>query len=329
LVITARREADGRYTSARLQTNDKAEIRYGRVEARIQIPRGQGIWPAFWMLGADFPQNAWPGSGEIDIMENIGREPHLVHGTIHGPGYSGGAGLLGTYQHPQGWSFADTFHTFAVDWKPGEITWSVDGQVYHRVTPASLGGRQWVFDKPFFLILNVAVGGQWPGYPDGSTQLPQQMRVDYVRVYDNGATGGGNGGGNGGALPTGTGTIRVDDRLCLDVPWADPRDGNPIQVAGCNGNAAQQWTRGTDGTIRALGKCLDVSGGGTANGTVVQLWTCNGTPAQRWTYDAGARTLRNPQAGRCLDAAGGTPVHDGQRVHLWDCSGAGNQRWTF
>ncbi len=330
LVITARREADGRYTSARLQTNDKAEIRYGRVEARIQIPRGQGIWPAFWMLGADFPQNAWPNSGEIDIMENIGREPNLVHGTIHGPGYSGGAGLLGTYQHPQNWSFADTFHTFAIDWRPGEIVWSVNGQVYHRVTPASLGGRQWVFDKPFFLILNVAVGGQWPGYPDGTTQLPQQMKVDYVRVYDNGANGGGgNGGGTGGALPTGTGTIRVDDRLCLDVPWADPRDGNPIQVVGCNGNAAQSWTRGSDGTIRALGKCLDVSGGGTANGTVVQLWTCNGTAAQRWTYDAASRTLRNPQAGRCLDAAGGTPVHDGQRVHLWDCSGAANQRWTL
>ncbi|WP_136518188.1 glycoside hydrolase family 16 protein [Cellulomonas telluris] len=330
LVITARREADGRYTSARLQTNDKVEIRYGRVEARIQIPRGQGIWPAFWMLGADFPQNAWPNSGEIDVMENIGREPHLVHGTIHGPGYSGGAGLLGTYQHPQGWSFADTFHTFAVDWRPGEITWSVDGNVYHRVTPASLGGRAWVFDKPFFLILNVAVGGQWPGYPDATTQLPQQMKVDYVRVYDNGATGGGTGGGTGsGSLPTGTGTIRVDDRLCLDVPWADPRDGNPVQVVTCNGNAAQQWTRGADGTVRALGKCLDVSGGGTANGTVVQLWTCNGTAAQRWTYDAATRALRNPQAGRCLDAVGGTPVFDGQRVHVWDCTGAANQRWTL
>ncbi|WP_230685034.1 glycoside hydrolase family 16 protein [Cellulomonas sp. JZ18] len=329
LVITARREPDGRYTSARLQTNDKVEIRYGRVEARIQIPRGQGIWPAFWMLGADFPQNTWPNSGEIDVMENIGREPHLVHGTVHGPGYSGGAGLLGTYQHPQGWSFADTFHTFAVDWRPGEITWSVDGNVYHRVTPASLGGRTWVFDKPFFLILNVAVGGQWPGYPDATTQLPQQMRVDYVRVYDNGATGGGTGGGTGAELPTGTGTVRVDDRLCLDVPWADPRDGNPIQVVTCNGNAAQSWTRGADGTVRALGKCLDVAGGGTANGTVVQLWTCNGTPAQRWTYDAGSRALRNPQSGRCLDAVGGTPVFDGQRVQVWDCTGAANQRWTL
>lgn len=183
LVITAKREGDGSYTSARLTTQNKYTAQYGRVEARIQIPRGQGIWPAFWMLGADLPTNAWPSAGEIDIMENVGFEPHRVHGTVHGPGYSGGEGLTSTWQHPQGWSIADDFHTFAVDWAPGSITWSVDGQVYHQVTPASTGGDPWVFDKPFFIILNVAVGGAWPGYPDGSTPLPQQMKVDYVRVY--------------------------------------------------------------------------------------------------------------------------------------------------
>jgi beta-glucanase (GH16 family) len=186
LVITARREGDGSYTSARLQSNDKVEIQYGRVEARIQIPRGQGIWPAFWMLGADMPGVPWPQAGEIDIMENVGYEPHIVHGTVHGPGYSGGSGITGQYMHPQGWSFADTFHTFAVDWSPGSITWSVDGNVYHQVTRASVGGNEWVFDKPYFMILNVAVGGNWPGYPDGSTVLPQEMKVDYIRVYDNG-----------------------------------------------------------------------------------------------------------------------------------------------
>lgn len=327
LVITARREGDGSYTSARLQSNDKFEAKYGRIEARIQIPRGQGIWPAFWMLGGDFPQTSWPSSGEIDIMENVGKEPHRIYGTVHGPGYSGGAGISGMYQHPQNWSFADAFHTYAVDWKPGSITWSVDGNVYHQVTTSRVGGNPWVFDKPYFLILNVAVGGQWPGYPDGSTQFPQQMKVDYVRVYDNGATGGGGGGGGGGSLPTGTGTIRVANSLCLDVPWAQTHDGNPIQVVGCNGNAAQSWTRGSDGTIRALGKCLDVSGGGTANGTVVQLWTCNGTAAQRWTYDSGTRAIKNPQSGRCLDGVGGLPVHDGQRVQIWDCNNQANQHW--
>jgi beta-glucanase (GH16 family) len=329
LVITARREADGSYTSARMTTKDRYEPEYGRIEARIQIPRGQGIWPAFWMLGADFPQVRWPDSGEIDIMENVGKEPHRVHGTVHGPGYSGGGGISGMYQHPQNWSFADDFHTFAVDWKPGEITWYVDGQQYHRVTRASVGSNAWVFDQPFFLILNVAVGGLWPGYPDGSTQLPQQMKVDYIRVFDNGNGGGGPGDGGDGDLPTGTGTIRLAGSLCLDVPWGQTHDGNPAQVVTCNGNVAQQWTRGGDGTIRALGKCLDVSGGGTADGTVVQLWTCNGTPAQRWTYDAGSRTLRNPQSGRCLDAVGGTPVHDGQRLNIWECHGGANQQWSF
>ncbi|WP_255447362.1 glycoside hydrolase family 16 protein [Schumannella soli] len=185
LVITARQEGDGSYTSARLTTAGKYQPQYGRVEARIQIPRGQGIWPAFWMLGDDIGSVGWPNSGEIDIMENVGYEPHRVHGTIHGPGYSGAAGPTGTYQHPQGWSFADDFHTFAVDWAPGRISWSVDGNVYETRTTADTNGNPWVFDKPFFIILNVAVGGQWPGYPDGTTQMPQSMKVDYVRVYSN------------------------------------------------------------------------------------------------------------------------------------------------
>ena len=338
LVITARRESNGSYTSARLQTNDKVELKYGRVEARIQIPRGQGIWPAFWMLGGQFPATSWPGSGEIDIMENVGKEPHLVHGTVHGPGYSGGAGITGSAMHPQGWSYADDFHTFAVDWKPGEITWYVDGRQFHRVTRANVGSNAWVFDQPFFLILNVAVGGQWPGYPDGSTTFPQQMKVDWIRVTDNGSTtggntGGGNNGGGGtggsGALPTGTGTIKADGRLCLDVPWAQSYDGNPVQIVACNGNAAQQWDRRSDGTVRALGRCLDVSGGNRTDGTRVQLWTCNGTAAQTWTYDASARTLRNPQSGKCLDADGGNPIFDGQRLVIWSCHGAANQRWVF
>ncbi|MEV0894574.1 glycoside hydrolase family 16 protein [Promicromonospora sp. MEB111] len=187
LVITARQDGNGGYTSARLTTAGKVEPTYGRVEARIKIPRGQGIWPAFWMLGGQIDSGVpWPNSGEIDIMENVGYEPHMVHGTIHGPGYSGGAGIGAAYTHPQGWSFADDFHTFAVDRAPGRITWSVDGNVYQTRTTADTGGNQWVFDQPFFMLLNVAVGGNWPGYPDGTTQFPQQMVVDYVRVYDQG-----------------------------------------------------------------------------------------------------------------------------------------------
>ncbi|GAA4707096.1 Beta-glucanase, GH16 family [Promicromonospora umidemergens] len=185
LVITARQDGNGGYTSARLTTQGKVQPKFGHLEARIKIPRGQGIWPAFWMLGGQIGNGVpWPDSGEIDIMENVGFEPHMVHGTLHGPGYSGGAGIGAAYTHPQGWSFADDFHTFAIDWAPGRISWSVDGNVYQTRTTADTGGNPWVFDQPFFFLLNVAVGGNWPGYPDGTTQFPQQMVVDYVRVYD-------------------------------------------------------------------------------------------------------------------------------------------------
>ncbi len=169
------------YTSARLLTQDKFEFTYGRVEARLKLPTGRGIWPAFWMLGSDIDQAGWPQCGEIDIMENIGSEPNIVHGTVHGPGYSGAGGVGKPYVFKEG-IFSDDFHLFAVEWEPQEIRWYVDGQPYFSVTPADLNG-EWVFDQPFFLILNLAVGGRWPGYPDLNTQFPQALQVDYVRVY--------------------------------------------------------------------------------------------------------------------------------------------------
>ena len=173
------------YTSARLKTQGTFAQAYGRFEARLRVPEGQGLWPAFWMLGADIPAVGWPRCGEIDIMENIGREPTVVHGTLHGPGYSGAQGIGGAYTLPDGMPFADAFHVFAVEWEPSAVRWSVDGVVYQTRTPADLPpGQRWVFDHPFFLILNVAVGGSWPGNPDASTALPQEMLVDYVRVYE-------------------------------------------------------------------------------------------------------------------------------------------------
>ena len=172
-----------RYTSARLKTIGLFAQAYGRFEARIRIPRGQGIWPAFWMLGANVDQVGWPRSGEIDIMENIGREPSTVHGTLHGPGYSGSGGISGIDELSSA-VFADDFHVFTVSWESAEIRWYVDGRLYHRVSPRTLpAGSSWVFDHPFFLLLNVAVGGAWPGDPNGSTTFPQAMVVDYVRVY--------------------------------------------------------------------------------------------------------------------------------------------------
>ena len=193
LVITARRETPGkksrcwygecRYTSARLKTQGRFEQTYGRFEARIRVPRGQGIWPAFWMLGANIQTAGWPACGEIDIMEHIGREPSNVYGTLHGPGYSGANGVGAPSKLASG-GFADAFHVFAVEWEPNRISWYVDGRLYQTRTPADLPpGSAWVFDRPFFMLLNLAVGGHWPGDPDATTVFPQKMYVDYVRVY--------------------------------------------------------------------------------------------------------------------------------------------------
>jgi beta-glucanase (GH16 family) len=172
------------YTSARLITKDKFEQAYGRFEARIKVPFGQGLWPAFWTLGENIDRVSWPTCGEIDILENIGREPTIVHGTIHGPGYSGASGIGAAYNSPDGSRFADNFHVYAIEWEPNVIRWYVDGNLYQTRTPADLpAGAGWVFDHPFFMILNVAVGGFWPGDPDATTTFPQMMFVDYVRVY--------------------------------------------------------------------------------------------------------------------------------------------------
>ncbi len=321
LVITARRENPAnyqchygtcQYTSARLLTAATFTRAYGRFEARMKLPRGQGIWPAFWMLGDNIGQVGWPGSGEIDIMENIGREPSTVHGTIHGPGYSGSGGIGAPYSI--GGVFADAFHTFAVDWSPNLIIWYVDGVEYQRRTPADLGGNRWVFDHPFFMIMNVAVGGYWPGYPDGTTTFPQTMSVDYVRVYAPPTSGSG-------------GRITGIGGKCVDVAGAATANGTAVQLYDCNGTAAQSWTWNADGSVRALGKCMDVTDGATANGAKVQLYDCNGTGAQRWTYDSGTGRIVNPQSGRCLDATGASSAN-GTRLQIWDCAGSANQKWT-
>jgi beta-glucanase (GH16 family) len=191
LVITALKEKytgpDGvkrNYTSARLKTEGKFSQAYGRFEARIKIPRGQGIWPAFWMLGDDIERVGWPTCGEIDIMENIGKEPSTVHATIHGPGYSGDKGIGDPYALATGQRFADDFHIYAVEWEPTAIRFYVDDHLYSTRTPADLPKEtKWVYNHPFFLLLNVAVGGGWPGNPDETSPYPQTMLVDYVRVY--------------------------------------------------------------------------------------------------------------------------------------------------
>ena len=182
LIIEARKEdyRGSDYTSARIKTQYLHSWAFGRIEARIKLPTGQGIWPAFWMLGEDFPTTGWPDCGEIDIMENIGN-PCTVYGTVHGPGYSGGGGVGSSYPL-EGKPLNEGFHTYAVEWSPGEISWFVDDVRFNSISPSDVPG-EWVYDHPFFLILNLAVGGEWPGYPDQTTEFPQQLQVDYVRVY--------------------------------------------------------------------------------------------------------------------------------------------------
>lgn len=185
LLITAREEAfnGSNYTSARLMTKGKFEQQYGRFEARIRLPFGQGIWPAFWMLGDDnMGTEIWPNIGEIDIMEYRGQEPTIVHGSVHGPGYSGANPVTKSYDLLD--DRLDTgFHIYGVEWGPQYINFYVDGVLYNQITPKDVPG-EWVFDRPFYMILNLAVGGSFVGSPDNNTRFPQTMLVDYVRVYN-------------------------------------------------------------------------------------------------------------------------------------------------
>jgi beta-glucanase (GH16 family) len=187
LAITALKEpgvgAHG-YTSARLETRGLYSFTYGRLEARMKIPAGMGLWPAFWAMGDDVTTVGWPNAGEIDVMEALGHEPNTAYAHIHGP--------VGTTQTEYQWgkavtaptSLADGFHTYGVIWSPGQIQWTLDGTVYATVKSTDLqSGQRWVYDHPFHILLDLAVGGAWPGYPDASTPFPAKLLVDYVRVY--------------------------------------------------------------------------------------------------------------------------------------------------
>ena len=179
LAIKAIRAADGSFTSARLKTQGLYQVQYGKIEARIKLPYGQGIWPAFWMLGVDIGSVGWPQCGEVDIMENIGREPSMNHGSTHGPGNDATA----AFTLAGGQKLSDDFHLFSIIWEKDSVEFFVDGNSYEKVTPATLpAGTSWVFNNPFFFIVNMAVGGQWPGSPDATTVFPQTMLVDYIRV---------------------------------------------------------------------------------------------------------------------------------------------------
>lgn len=192
LVITARQETRSdrtgayRYTSARMHTKGKAHIRHGYIEVRAKLPEGQGIWPAVWMLGADIDRVGWPHSGEIDIIELVGNRPGTVHGTVHGP-KSAGKGVGGSHTLAGGGRYSEAFHVFGLEWRPDGLTWSVDGEPYFFLSKnrmiSQYGPAEWVFDKEYYFVVNLAVGGLWPGAPDETTIFPQSLEIDYIRVY--------------------------------------------------------------------------------------------------------------------------------------------------
>lgn len=194
LVLRARRNAQGKWTSARMTTSGLKDFQYGRIEARMKLPVGQGLWPSFWMLGADFDKVGWPDSGSISIVENVsftqrtnGLGPQMIRATIHGPRYFGANGLWHDFKLPNGARVDDsTFHTYGIIWSPGMVQFYIDdpANVYYVQDANDIpAGGQWVFDHPFYMLLNLAVGGDWPGDPDASTPNPADMLVDYIRVY--------------------------------------------------------------------------------------------------------------------------------------------------
>jgi len=186
LAMTAREESylGQGYTSGRINTYNFFAQTQGRFEARIRLPIGQGIWPAFWLLGADFETVGWPMCGEIDIMEYRGQEPNVLHGSLHGPGFYGGSALTGRYDLEGDDGFDADYHVFAVEWYADRITWLIDDTRYLTITPGDLPpNARWVFDHPFFVVLNVAVGGHFVGPPDANTTFPQTMLVDWVRIH--------------------------------------------------------------------------------------------------------------------------------------------------
>jgi beta-glucanase (GH16 family) len=291
-----------RYTSARLLTSGHFAQAYGRISAHIKLPSGQGIWPSFWALGNNFGSTGWPESGQLDVMTNRGNAPATVDGGLVGPGY-----MYGPPTTMTGGTFADDYHTFSVDWYPDHISFLVDGQLYGGKYRANAGGG-WVFDHPFFLIVNLAVGGTQPGNPDASTTFPQQMLVDWVRVYQAGPP-----------------TAAVTGRITGLAGKCVAANGSAIQIDDCKDGAAQTWTVGTDGTIRALGRCLEVTG--TANGSKTQLFDCSGTPAQMWQAQTNGQ-LVNPMSGRCLDVTDKSTANM-TALQIWDCWGASNQLWNL
>ena len=334
LVITAIRDSSGQWTSARLKSQGLKQFQYGRIEARMKLPVGDGFWPAFWMLGADINTTPWPGCGEQDIIEWVqSYGPGTTSSTTHGPGYSGANGIGAKFTFPNGGRVDDgNYHVYGVIWGPNSLQYYRDSptNIFKTLTSSTIpSGSQWVFNNPFFLLLNLAIGsGGFPGPTDGSTPATATMLVDYVRVYGSSATRSLNG--------THTLTPQNATALRLDDKGASTASGNPIDVYTANGTGAQSWSISSTGVVPAGyynlategGYCLTASG--TASGSAVVLDPCNGSTAQAWNAVSTGTTFEfNPanNPSNCLDVASNGTA-SGTLVQTWSCNAGSNEEWA-
>ena len=334
LVITAVRNSSGQWTSARLKSQGLQQFQYGRIEARMKLPVGDGFWPAFWMLGANINSVSWPQCGEQDILEWVqSYTPTTTSSTTHGPGYSGANGIGAKFTFPNGGRVDDgNYHVYGVLWSPNTLQYYRDSpsNIFITVTSSTIpSGDQWVFNNPFFLLLNLAIGsGGFPGPTDSSTPSTATMLVDYVRVYQSSAPKSLNG--------THTLTPQNATALRLDDQGGSTATGNPIDVYTANNTAAQSWSISNAGVSPSGyynlategGFCLTASG--TASGSAVVLDPCNGSSAQAWNAVSTGTTYEfNPanNPSNCLDVkSDGTA--SGTLVQAWSCNSGPNEEWA-
>jgi len=318
------------YTSARIKTGSFGP--YGHMEGRMQVPLGQCMWPAFWMLGTNLNSGvAWPACGEIDIMETV-NSSNTEYGTIHWD--NGGHQSYGVNRAAS----MNAWNTFAIDWNSSSITWLLNGgSIGSANILNNINGTE-EFHRSFFLILNLAIGGSWPGNPNGTTAFPANFNIDYVRWTD---------GGSPAPTPTsapaggGAGTIvNKNSNKCVDAAAAGTANGTVIQQYTCNSSNAQKWTRTVVAspyvkiaTANNANQVFDVSGGTTAtgDGAKIALWTYGNTTNQHWnpvSEGTGYSHLVARHSGKCIDIPNASTA-DAVQLQQWTCNGSAAQSFKL
>jgi len=338
LVIQAR-NSGGTWTSGRMKTQGLAQFQFGRIEARMKLPVGAGLWPAFWMLGVDISSVGWPQSGEQDIMEWVqGYGPNVTSSTIHGPGYSGGNGVGHTTAFANGGRTDDgNYHIYGVIWSQNEMQFYRDDftQPFFTVTPSTPGvNGQWVFNQPFFILMNLAIGGGgFPGFTSPSTPNPATMLVDYVRVYR------ADSGGGGINSNVWYNVINQNSGACVDATGFGTTNGTAVQQWACgNQQSNQEWQfQPTDsGFFKVVSRgapaeAWDVTNVGTTNNSLIQLWQFGGGTNQQWqpvSLGNGDFKFVGRGSGRCLDVPAASTAN-GVHLQIFDCNGTAAQAWSL